>query len=225
MPLERHLRLPNVTTVGIGYLTWTCPSGGLERLTALYDCVVCGVKFQRPSGSHRITCSEECAKERGKQIRREYAQRNRIVNRDRERARRREEGLKSLKPRPCIGCQTVFTPGYGAGGVATRKFCSDYCRKKTRRTARYGLTVQEYDALARAQGGVCAACGKPPTDHELAVDHCHAAEKTTGEIVVRGLLHRTCNAGIGWAYEDQDVLFGWSVYLARQQLDLRDLCD
>lgn len=51
----------------------------------------------------------------------------------------------------------------------------------------YGITVDEYDALLKAQGGVCAICGKPPKTRRLGVDHDHK----TG--VVRGLLCYFCN--------------------------------
>lgn len=54
----------------------------------------------------------------------------------------------------------------------------------------FGITVDEYDSLLVAQGGVCAYCGKPPAEGKkrLAVDHDHRS----GEI--RGLLHaQPCN--------------------------------
>ena len=54
-------------------------------------------------------------------------------------------------------------------------------------------TLKEWrDATTAAQGGRCALCGDPFTAKNPAVaDHCHK----TG--VLRGVLHRGCNAALG----------------------------
>jgi Recombination endonuclease VII len=53
---------------------------------------------------------------------------------------------------------------------------------------RYGMTLEEYDAKEKQQGGLCAICKKPPLGkHPLYVDHNHR----TGEN--RGLLCAGCN--------------------------------
>lgn len=62
----------------------------------------------------------------------------------------------------------------------------------------YGITLDQFEAMASDQAGVCAICGRPPTASSgrarhpprLQVDHCH----TTGKI--RGLLCHNCNAMI-----------------------------
>lgn len=83
-----------------------------------------------------------------------------------------------------------------------RAWCArnpDKVRAKNRKRhlrVNYGLTVGEYDTMLAAQGGVCAICLRPPNGRRLAVDHCHA----TG--AVRGLLHGTCNAGLGQFNDD-----------------------
>ncbi|MGQ4733406.1 endonuclease domain-containing protein [Streptomyces sp. Ju416(a)] len=57
---------------------------------------------------------------------------------------------------------------------------------------RYGLTREQYVALAAAQSGVCAMCQQPPKSvRPLVVDHCH----NTG--VIRGLLCVYCNVAVG----------------------------
>lgn len=58
--------------------------------------------------------------------------------------------------------------------------------------SRYGITLEDYEALLAKQNGVCAICEQPcKTGERLSVDHNHA----TG--VVRGLLCRGCNFRLG----------------------------
>lgn len=62
----------------------------------------------------------------------------------------------------------------------------------------YGITLEQFQELSDAQGGVCAICRKPPPEGKrLAVDHCHS----TG--AVRALLCIACNAAVG-IYELHD---------------------
>lgn len=61
----------------------------------------------------------------------------------------------------------------------------------------YGITLEKFNRMMVAQGGVCAVCGATPTKlkgrvRNLVVDHDHA----TG--IVRGLLCVSCNAHLGW---------------------------
>lgn len=64
---------------------------------------------------------------------------------------------------------------------------------KKYRLARYGLTVEEYEALLAAQGGRCAICetDTPAKHGSWCIDHCHGSSE------VRGLLCVRCNAGLG----------------------------
>jgi hypothetical protein len=56
----------------------------------------------------------------------------------------------------------------------------------------FGIGLPEYRRLVRLQEGLCAICGEPPMPGEsLSVDHDHE----TG--MVRGLLCRHCNIGLG----------------------------
>jgi hypothetical protein len=71
----------------------------------------------------------------------------------------------------------------GRKGTANRKH---HLKKK------YGLTVDEYDAMLALQGGGCAICGRSPRDDiSLHVDHCHDSN------AVRGILCFQCNNGLG----------------------------
>ena len=72
-------------------------------------------------------------------------------------------------------------------------------------TGRYGLSPDDYRKLVQQQGGVCAICKK--ADRELVIDHCHATN------VVRRLLCRKCNTGLGQFDDDPDVLRAAAAYL------------
>lgn len=61
---------------------------------------------------------------------------------------------------------------------------------------KYGITVEQYEALLSEQNGVCAVCGRPPKNVRHAVDHDHRVERQTGAIHVRGLLCMMCNRKI-----------------------------
>ncbi|OHD23878.1 MAG: hypothetical protein A2Y38_17005 [Spirochaetes bacterium GWB1_59_5] len=78
---------------------------------------------------------------------------------------------------------------------------------------KFGLSVQDYQALLIAQSGRCAICLRPERATKfgkvvrLSVDHCH----TTGR--VRGLLCRSCNFGLGSFDDDPDTLLLAANYL------------
>ena len=78
---------------------------------------------------------------------------------------------------------------------------------------KFGLTVEGYDALLLQQGGKCAVCGRKPGKTRLAVDHDHEIERKTGRIVVRGLLCRRCNRGMGAFEWDDQVIARAITYL------------
>lgn len=75
---------------------------------------------------------------------------------------------------------------------------------------KYGITIEQYDAMLEAQGGVCAICSTPdPEGQRLGVDHCH----TTGQI--RDLLCTRCNRGIGHFFDDPSRVDKAAAYLRR----------
>lgn len=62
---------------------------------------------------------------------------------------------------------------------------------------KYGINLEQYDAMLKAQQGVCAICDTScDTGMNLAVDHCHVTNK------VRGLLCKNCNTAIGLLKEN-----------------------
>ena len=80
-------------------------------------------------------------------------------------------------------------------------------QRQRRLTRRYGINLEQYDALFKDQGGVCALCGQPPSEGtRLHVDHDHACcpggdARDTNEDAcgncVRGLLCHQCNTALG----------------------------
>jgi Recombination endonuclease VII len=77
---------------------------------------------------------------------------------------------------------------------------------------RYGISRADYDALFERQGGVCAICRKRSKER-LCVDHCHV----TG--MIRGLLCRKCNFGLGSLCDDQRALVAALAYLGARSDD------
>lgn len=78
----------------------------------------------------------------------------------------------------------------------------------------YGISEAQYEALLRAQGGVCAIChrsesmrGAHGEAQPLSVDHDHS----TGR--VRGLLCDACNTGVGKFSEEPNRLRAAATYL------------
>jgi len=76
------------------------------------------------------------------------------------------------------------------------RYRTDPAVREAQRQARflriYGISIEQYEEMFEAQGGVCARCEEPPQEAlRLAVDHCH----TTGK--VRGLLCGPCNTYLG----------------------------
>lgn len=76
--------------------------------------------------------------------------------------------------------------------------------------SQYGITLQHYNTLMKAQGSVCAICKQKCTKNTyLSVDHCHDSKQ------VRGLLCHRCNAGIGMLQDDPVVAEAAFNYLLR----------
>lgn len=72
----------------------------------------------------------------------------------------------------------------------------------------FGITVDQYEAMLSAQGGVCAICGGTNRDgRNLAVDHDHA----TGDI--RGLLCGSCNPSLGKMKDSPELLRKAALYI------------
>lgn len=108
-------------------------------------------------------------------------------------------------------------PSCGKGPPLTgRAWCGKCLRRSRRGTTRkarrqlhhrllrqYGLSLDAYESMVRAQEGRCAICRQDEPDRRrgrLAVDHDHR----TG--VVRGLLCTRCNTGLGAFGDDPEMV-------------------
>lgn len=79
--------------------------------------------------------------------------------------------------------------------------------REYRLNVKYGITIIEYDAILKSQGGVCYICEQSPTGSRLAVDHEHVKnDKNYGGFArrkrVRGLLCWACNISIAKFKDD-----------------------
>jgi hypothetical protein len=133
----------------------------------------------------------------------------------------------------CGSCRQILpdTAFYRSSRTKTGLHC--YCKtcsskkssankRKWRRTAagraaykrywlgRYGLSVEQYNAMLAAQGGRCETCPNAFDDTRsgrACVDHHHATGK------VRALLCGSCNAALGMAKENPVILRALARYL------------
>jgi hypothetical protein len=133
----------------------------------------------------------------------------------------------------CRSCQSEATKAYyrrnesyrersKARAIATRrKHMSDPVKAEEIRTykkrwdrigkaRKYGLTVEQVEAMKEAQGGACAICECRLVSQ--CIDHDHR----TGS--VRGLLCFSCNVGIGHLRDDPRILRAALAYLTTPRL-------
>lgn len=76
--------------------------------------------------------------------------------------------------------------------------------------AAYGLTIEQYGSMVKAQNNTCSICSKPELiQQRLSVDHDHVTGK------VRGLLCSLCNRALGGFKDNQTILMAAINYLNR----------
>lgn len=99
------------------------------------------------------------------------------------------QGNGARRRKVCAACRT-------AGEFRARRGRrSSESRLRERLMCLYGITLEQYQSMLAAQGGVCAICATPPSEkRRLVVDHCHRSG------LVRALLCSPCNTQLG-AYE------------------------
>ena len=80
------------------------------------------------------------------------------------------------------------------------------CQRSWTLEQKYGITLEQYDAMALAQGGVCPICHRTPRTWSVDHDHSCCDEKASCGGCVRGLLCNNCNAGLGLFRDDLEAL-------------------
>ena len=85
---------------------------------------------------------------------------------------------------------------------------------------KFGITIEQYDAMFEEQGGVCFICRRPPTEGiSLHVDHYHATGRN------RGLLCFRCNNALGDLDDDPDLLRTAADYLDAHDPEVEELAE
>ena len=95
-------------------------------------------------------------------------------------------------------CTAHYNKDRHARGLVRKKTADE--SRNSHYKHRYGITLDDYNALLEQQGGVCAICGEPPSpkntrahwNNKLCVDHCHDGGH------VRALLCNDCNLAVGY---------------------------
>lgn len=88
--------------------------------------------------------------------------------------------------------------------------------------ADFGLSLEDYNTMLEAQGGVCAICKQPETHKRngklkaLAVDHHHGTGK------IRALLCCDCNTGIGKLKDSPEILIAAAEYIRRHSEEVNE---
>lgn len=86
-------------------------------------------------------------------------------------------------------------------------------RKDYNLRKRYGISLEQFEAILAAQGGVCAVCKE--SDKVFCLDHNHKTLK------VRGVICLNCNLRVIGGARDQDYkLVNAAIYVTSNPADL-----
>lgn len=158
-------------------------------MTTTRACTLCEVEqpiteFHKQRGERRHPRCKTCRRSAGVEYRAANVERLKVLAK--ESRARRVEADPTYKARECL----------------------------KRSLAKFGATMEDYEAMVEAQGGLCAICGRAPdpehpkpTERVLQKDHCHR------EGGLRGLLCGPCNRGLGQFGDDLDRLRAAVAYL------------
>ena len=84
---------------------------------------------------------------------------------------------------------------------------SRLARHKAKLKKKYGITLEQYEAMFDEQKGVCYICKNESLNKRLSVDHCHKTGK------IRRLLCDKCNMTLGLVNDSQELLKQFIFYL------------
>lgn len=106
-----------------------------------------------------------------------------------------------------------------AVGVYRKKHVERFRKnsKKAQLLSKYGLTLEDYEALLEAQGKKCVIClndFEPVSNSNKrspVVDHCHSSGR------VRAVICRMCNQGLGLFHDNQEALTRAAAYLEKHK--------
>lgn len=167
--------------------------------TVEVTCHDCGAAFQAPTRGRRFCdgCKAERNRAAAERRRRAYVPTvNTICC----------ENCGTTEQRPwasrwCFACRNL-------GTTHPRREVAIIVRNRDQLRRVYGLTINQWIALAEAQSWRCALCPtESSVDRPLHVDHCHRTGK------VRGLLCKTCNLAIGQLGDTAEALQRVADYL------------
>jgi hypothetical protein len=132
------------------------------------------------------------------------------------RKQRIAENAKRALRQPCEMCGDAIPMSRPSNAV----YCSLACkglagniiapkaRFRANLIAKYGLTMEAYEAMLAAQGGACAICRRTePTGKGWHIDHCHTTNR------VRAILCHHCNLMLGHALDEPALLRAAANYL------------
>jgi hypothetical protein len=178
-------------------------------------CDLCSAEFtpSRFTGTRQRFCSDKCSKKAAPSYNR--GRRNEWTSRD------------------CAHCGQTFQRASKTAG--SQRYCGKTCRlaaasaregsQRWKHIARrYGVTPDFVEALFEVQGGCCAICRRPLDGEKLdltapQVDHDHE----TG--LVRGILCRACNTGLGMLGDSVETLRAALTYLLASRPATAELAD
>ena len=131
--------------------------------------------------------------------------------------RKNKDGLHSW----CHECYAAWR-NVPAHRVRARKRAKEWKKAnpdkvRSHNLRRYGVTVEQYEQMLKAQKGGCWVCGSTPKKRRLHVDHSHKSGK------IRGLLCHRCNRGLAWFSDKSERLRRAAEYLEQNGLDVENI--